>query len=211
MKTKKILLSVLLIATVVPAAFAQLKAPHCRNLRNLENIITRGSMEYHPSFSMLEDPMLSGAPLKNSAAAVTTTQLSAQAAQTAPATHIPDVQLLKSNHSNIANMRVNHVFDDVWEAMDAPKVYTSQKMLAQNLADFYYEYPVARFRSRATQEIGEVYELPVEGIQYAPLGRSPVTIDAQTHVIFYIKSIGAQIIERKQLENPLYFEPVTAE
>ena len=211
MKAKNLLLSVLLITTAATAAFAQFKTPALRDLRNLENIVTRATAaSRRPSFMALHDPMLTGISFTTSVVE-TATQLPGKNTLTAPATHIPDMQLLKNNHTRIAEMRMNHVFDDVWEVMDASKAYTSQQSLALDLADFYYQYPVARFRNRLTHQIGEVYELPVEGIQYAPQGRQPAAIDAKTHVIFYVEGIGAQILERKQLENSLYFEPVTAE
>ncbi len=206
LKLKIYLLFILLITATVPAAFAQFKTPASRNFRNLESFLVRTAETYRPTAGVSRGPVMAVRPGRSVAAAAT--QLPVSKTLAVPFIHTSALQLLKTNHLRIAEMRTHHVYDDVWEIMDTPKTYTSQYQLGQDLADFYYQYPVARFRSRVTQQVGEVYELPIEGIRYAPKGRQPVLIDPQTHVLFYIEGVGGQILERSLLENSLYFEPV---
>lgn len=140
-----------------------------------------------------------------------------QALRKIPALHIPPAAtklttaqihtLLADNQARIANLRKNHVYEDVWEAMDAPKAYINQDLLGKDLADFYHYDNVPQFRT-ASGEVGKVYELPVEGIGYAPFGKPAKPLDPKTQVIFYIEGVGTQILDRKLLENPVYFQLV---
>ena len=91
--------------------------------------------------------------------------------------------------------------------MEAPKAYSSQDLLGKDLADFYHYDNVPQFRT-ASGEVGKVYELPVEGIGYAPFGKQPQLLDPQTQIILYIEGVGTQILDRKLLENPVYFQLV---
>lgn len=118
-------------------------------------------------------------------------------------------QVLQANKIRIADLRNNHVNDAVWEAMDSPMVYTSQDRLGRELSDFYHHDQVPQFRKRFSNDIGYVYELPVEGIAYAPEGRKPTILDPEKQVVFYMENIGGQILDRSVLENPLYFGMVT--
>lgn len=191
---KKIsLLSILLLFFTGPCVFAQknpLKA--ARNLRNLDRTMFR---QITAQNALRKIPKLHVPP---SHVAHTVSQVRTR---------------LKENQARIARLRENHAYEDVWEIVtesETPKIYNSQKRLAKDLADFYAYDKVPQFRT-ASGEVGQVYELPVEGIQYAPLGAKPQILDPQTQVVFYVEGEGAQILNRSVLENSLYFQLVEEE
>lgn len=157
----------------------------------------------------LGQPELSPAPtgsLQHSSVEAEPKNLANDAEPFAPLT---PKQVLQANKTRIADLRNNHVNDTVWEAMEAPMTYTSQDQLGRELSDFYHHDQVPQFRKRFSNDIGYVYELPVEGIAYAPEGREPAILDPEKQVVFYMENIGGQILDRNVLENPLYFEMVT--
>ena len=187
---KKIsLLSILLLVTST-YIFAQGKNPlkAACNFRNLDGIIQRATASH--ALQKLPTPRL---PYANTASAVSNVR-----------------KILQANQTRIARMRASHLYDETWDIimeLNASMVYTSQKRLGRDLSDFYYADQVPLFRT-ITGEVGKVYELPIEGIKYAPLGRKPQLLDPHTQVVFYVEGTGAQILDRKVLENSLYFEPV---
>lgn len=120
-------------------------------------------------------------------------------------------QQLQVNQIRIAQMRAAHQYDHLWKALGFPKVYTSQDQLGRTLSDFYRDDEIPQLRKRFSNDICLIYEFPVEGIQYAPVGRTPITLNPETQVVLYIKGVGGQIIDRVNLTNPLYFEPISEE
>ena len=187
MKKITILVTILICFTGTSAS-AQTKniLKSARNFRNLERSVLQQTTVNNALRSI---PTLHMPPL---AAKLTTAQIHT---------------LLKENQTRIADLRKSRVYEEVWDIMEAPKAYVDQNLLGQDLADFYHEVTVPQFRT-VNGKIGKVYELPVEGLGYAPFGKPAKPLDPETQIVFHIEGVGSQILDRSLLENPLYFQLV---
>lgn len=116
-------------------------------------------------------------------------------------------QVLEENRARVAALRERNVYEDVWEAMDASKFYVSQRSLGRDLSDFYGEEAPQLF-NKETRQVGYVYEIPVNGIEYMSPGTMPFTLDPRTQVFFYAKDGSGRLYDRDVLEDPTRFSAV---
>ena len=100
--------------------------------------------------------------------------------------------------------------DGSWLLTGGVKHYTSQNQLGRDMAAFYEGWEgVPQVYHRISNEKFYVYEIPVDGLTYAPEGSPRVQmLDPNTQVVLYSKKIGGQVVDRSLLKNDLIFGDV---
>lgn len=119
--------------------------------------------------------------------------------------------MLRADHKMYMDQsRQAKKFDAYWNRKFGVTHYTSQNQLARDMAAFYEDFPGApQVYNRFSRQNFYVFELPVEGLEYAPEGSPKVhVLDPKTEVVLYHEQLGGQIVERANLENKMFFEDV---
>lgn len=110
---------------------------------------------------------------------------------------------------SVAEIRLRDGYEVGWEQAGGVKRYTNQNQLGRDLAEFYRdEEDLPRVFNHISRSAFYVFELPVNGIKYAPEGSSHVlTLAPSEYVVLYGgESLGWQIVERSALDNYMLFE-----
>ena len=103
-------------------------------------------------------------------------------------------------------MRDNPWRAEDWRNGNYPSRFESQNDLGNALYRFYGN-DVPKVQKRFTQDVFNVYELPVEGIVYQGEGqREPTELFPSSYVVLYNEKTGGQIVARSTLKNPFFFE-----
>ncbi len=111
---------------------------------------------------------------------------------------------------SVAEMRLRNAYEADWKQSGGVKRYTNQDQLGRDLSVFY-QNDAPQVYNRFSRVNFYVYELPVEGIEYAPEGNPNVrTLSPSDYVVIYHDKIGGQIVERETLDNPLFFQDIPA-
>ncbi len=119
--------------------------------------------------------------------------------------------MLRADHKMYMDQaRQAKKFDAYWNRKFGVTHYTSQNQLARDMAAFYEDFPGApQVYNRFSRQNFYVFELPVEGLEYAPEGSPKVhVLDPKTEVVLYHEKLGGQIVERATLDNKMFFEDV---
>ena len=103
-------------------------------------------------------------------------------------------------------MRDNPWRAEDWRNGNYPSRFESQDDLGNALYRFYGN-DVPKVQKRFTQDVFNVYELPVEGIVYQGEGQlEPTELFPSSYVVLYNEKIGGQIVARSTLKNQFFFE-----
>ncbi len=103
-------------------------------------------------------------------------------------------------------MRDNPWRAEDWRNGNYPTRFESQDDLGNALYRFYGN-EVPKVQKRFSQDVFNVYELPVSGLVYQGEGQlEPTELFPSSYVVLYNEKIGGQIVERSTLETPFFFE-----
>lgn len=103
-------------------------------------------------------------------------------------------------------MRDNPWRAEDWRNGNYPSRFESQDDLGNALHRFYGN-DVPKVQKRFTQDVFNVYELPVDGIVYQGEGQlEPTVLVPSSYVVLYNEKTGGQIVARSTLKNQFFFE-----
>ena len=103
-------------------------------------------------------------------------------------------------------MRDNPWRAEDWRNGNYPSRFESQNDLGNALHSFYCN-DVPKVQKRFTQDVFNVYELPVDGIVYQGEGQlEPTELFPSSYVVLYNEKTGGQIVARSTLKNQFFFE-----